>query len=146
MLPKPLYEALPYGIFALGSLCWLLSERPLVVVLGIVLYCLGALLWVWRTHYRRRDRVRANLVDKVRSQRLKPRFRHWVWPRALYEAMPFAYIAAGFVLATLLSRDATSGSATLSSSLLLMATLLLLLSGVTVLVLRGRHRLAMASS
>ena len=117
VLPKPIYEFKPYFYLLLGSWC-LLFYSGWVIVSGMVLYTLGAWLWILRSDYRRVNH----------RQPLEAIQRHY-WSDLVYELLPFGYIFTALVLA---GRYPTAG-VMLSASLLFIA-------GVMVLRMRSQKR------
>ena len=84
--PQTLYELLPYGYLLTGSLVSLTMDSGLARFWGLVLYGLGALVWILRSRHRRRDRPRTNR-------------RHGLFlPGSIYESLPFFYIAIALLL------------------------------------------------
>lgn len=137
MLPKPLYEALPYVYFLIGSALWISSSNPLEIVAGVLLYFAGAQQWVLRSNYRRRDRVQANLVN---SHRRQDDHQHGLYPRWLYEMLPFVYIGLGYQLANLMRNPQWLQQWGLDSAFTITAIFCLVSAGLIVLTLRGVHR------
>ncbi len=140
MLPKPLYEALPYGYFIVGSALWLAHEGPLQLMAGMLLYFAGAQQWILRSHYRRGDRIRANLINR-HHERARQQLQHPVYPRWLYETLPFAYIGSGYLLANLIQNPGLLGTLTFDADYTSAASLSLIICGYLVLILRGQNRL-----
>ncbi|WP_432463853.1 hypothetical protein [Agarivorans sp. QJM3NY_33] len=92
MLPKVIYELLPSGYLSAGTGSILLLDPWLANLGGAILFAMGALIWVIRSNYRRDDRDRKSFITK-----------HKVLPEALYEFIPFAYLASAVLLLSLLS-------------------------------------------
>ncbi|HEY5717136.1 MAG TPA: hypothetical protein VIS52_01500 [Motiliproteus sp.] len=87
MLPKGLYELMPYLYMSAGALAILLYGG-VSTPLAMLLYLFGAWLWSLRSRHRRRS---PPTPQKPRSG--------WFWSETLYELLPFIYILAGvFVL------------------------------------------------
>ncbi len=143
MLPKPLYEALPYCYFITGSALWLVSDQLLELIAGILLYFAGAQQWILRSNYRRWDRIRTNLINKHPEQ-VPQQPDHDFYPRWLYEILPFAYIGLGYQLANLLHNPGWLNQLSLDTAFTLAAAISLILAGYLVLLLRGNNRLASA--
>ncbi|RDE22738.1 hypothetical protein DV711_09170 [Motiliproteus coralliicola] len=113
MLPKSVYELKPYFYLVSGS--WiLLFYSGVLLVLGLLLYFLGAWIWVLRSDYRRLNH----------RQPQTPINRHY-WSDPLYELLPFGYIFAALCLIGL-RQDV----------LMLLSATLLLASGLLVLRIR----------
>ncbi len=140
MLPKPLYEILPYGYFIVGGGLWLVSTSALETLAGVLLYFAGAQQWVLRSNYRRSDRVRTNLINN-HLQLAEEQLHHPLYPRWLYEMLPFVYIGLGYQLANLLHNSSLAGTLVLDIPAALAASFCLIVAGYLVLILRGRHRL-----
>ncbi|WP_421865543.1 hypothetical protein [Motiliproteus sp.] len=117
MLPKSVYELKPY--FYLVSGAWiLLFYSGVLLVIGLLLYFLGAWIWVLRSDYRRLNH---------RSPQT-PVNRHY-WNDPLYELLPFGYILAALLLIGLRQ-----------DILMLLSAVLLLGSGLLVLRIRVVNR------
>ncbi len=140
MAPKFFYEALPYGCFLLGSGFWLLGQSPLEIFAGMLLFGVSAWQWILRTGYRRHDRVSANIVGH--NPRVRPRWRRVILPQLLYELMPFIYIAFAYLISTAERFRFADIGIDYSEGLMLAAAVVLCLTGILVLLLRGAHRLA----
>ncbi|QCG48722.1 hypothetical protein [Aeromonas schubertii] len=84
MLPRPLYELLPYLSLAVGLGLLSSASQPGLLLAGLLLFVAGARIWSLRSNYRRRDR------------------HYQVWsgntPEWLYEGRPFALILLGLLL------------------------------------------------
>lgn len=141
MLPKPLYEILPYCYFIVGGALWLASSGVLEMLAGVLLYFAGAQQWVLRSNYRRTDRVKTNLINN-HLQLAKEQLHHPLYPRWLYEMLPFLYIGLGYQLANLIHNPSLADNLALDIPFALTASLCLIIAGYLVLILRGRHRLA----
>tara|TARA_R110001583_G_scaffold9356_8_gene44497 strand:- start:900 stop:1379 length:480 start_codon:yes stop_codon:yes gene_type:complete len=139
MLPKPLYEILPYCYFIVGSTLWLASSTPLELFAGVLLYIAGAQQWVQRSNYRRSDRIRTNLINN-HLHLAEEALHHDLYPRWLYEMLPFFYIGLGYQLANLFHNPSLTNILVLDFSFSLAAALSLIIAGFLVLTLRGRHR------
>lgn len=86
MLPKSIYELKPYFYLVSGS--WiLLFYSGLLLVVGLLLYLLGAWIWVLRSDYRRLNH----------RQPQSPIDRHY-WSDPVYELLPFGYILGALIL------------------------------------------------
>ena len=85
MLPKPLYEIIPYLYLGGGALGILFLDNAIGWACGGLLYGAGALVWVLRSNHRRRDRT-ADFGGQ------------WWRTNSLYEFRPFALIAAALIL------------------------------------------------
>lgn len=117
MVPKTLYELQPYLYLGFGAASVISVESVYARVAGGSLYCLGALIWIMRSNYRRKD------------QRRMPRDRVILLPEMIYELVPFLYIAASILLVSI----------TLSLPSLVFS-LLLAIQGVHMLYQRQRYR------
>ena len=89
-IPKSLYEALPYLYIAIGLLVYRLIDSPLVYLCAALLYTAGALIWITRSAFRRKNS--RHLVEN-RKHRIR-------FPDRLYEFLPFIYIALGWLVIT----------------------------------------------
>ncbi|WP_432455890.1 MULTISPECIES: hypothetical protein [unclassified Agarivorans] len=85
MIIKPIYEILPslYLTAGSGSVIWL--DSTLGIAGGILLFCLGAIVWVMRSNCRRLDEV------TTLSKRI-------TLPESLYEFTPFFLIGIALSL------------------------------------------------
>ena len=125
MLPKPLYESMPYFCLVFGAINIIFPTDTLQLICGGLLYSSGAAIWIMRSQSRR--------IDAQRTPFNPHSFLPWheasVLPEWLYEAMPFIYILAGI----LLQRHT-------ETELMNYAGYVLLGIGLFILVLRHRHR------
>lgn len=87
-LPKSLYEALPYLYIASGVAIFMAIGGPWVYLSASLLYAAGALVWVTRSAYRRK-----NSRHRIRNRKGRVRF-----PEQLYEYLPFIYLGLGLVV------------------------------------------------
>ncbi|MNC30753.1 hypothetical protein D3C75_790460 [compost metagenome] len=85
MLPPWIYEQLPLLYLLLSAVLWFFAHSPLLWLAAILLFVVGALLWMMRSNYRRSDLV------------IYPAKR-WLQPEWYYEALPFLWLALGLVL------------------------------------------------
>lgn len=93
MIPKPLYEPLPY-VYILGALMvLLLADQVWVYLFAALLYAGGAAIWVMRSNYRR----------KTSPQMVRNRASAWLFPRLVYEFLPFVYLGIGVLILSQLS-------------------------------------------
>ncbi len=96
MLPKPLYESLPYFCLAAGAINTAMPTDAFQAIGGFILYCTGAAVWIMRSRYRR--------VDPRPLQLSRTNIGYLFWgrgkllPEPLYEALPFIYIIIGIIL------------------------------------------------
>ncbi|MFD2094846.1 hypothetical protein ACFSJ3_02535 [Corallincola platygyrae] len=89
MLKRPIYELLPYFYLAGGFVCIANFEFGWGQLFAILLFLLGADIWIMRSNSRRQDKVLKRRVQ----DRLKP-----FW---LYEVMPFLLVCiSGVVIST----------------------------------------------
>jgi len=79
-LSKPVYEALPYAYILTGSTVLITQNSLLAWASGLLLYAVGAIIWLLRARYR--------CAPAAPTRRVK-------LPVTAYEAAPFIYIAAG---------------------------------------------------
>lgn len=138
MLPKPIYEALPFCYFFVGSGLWLYGDSTIEVIAGILLYIASAQQWILRTSHRRPDRINAKLVGRSRKQILNQDKR--LLPRNLYEAMPFVYIALGYMVSN--ATQSSNIELIYSLDLVLISSFMFCTAGFMVLLLRGVSRLS----
>ena len=82
MLPPWIYEQLPLLYLLLSAVLWFFAHSPLLWLAAILLFVVGALLWMMRSNYRRTDLV------------IYPAKR-WLQPEWYYEALPFLWLALG---------------------------------------------------
>ena len=85
MLPPWIYEQLPLLYLLLSAVLWFFAHSPLLWLAAILLFVVGALLWMLRPNYRRPD-----LVSYPAKR--------WLQPEWYYEALPFLWLALGLVL------------------------------------------------
>lgn len=103
MLNKLTYEVLPstYLLTGVGSIS--LLEPHYGIIAGFILYFLGALIWVMRSNYRRKDEHR------------KPSRKFLVWPEWFYEFTPFVLIGGAATMVQFSHQIGTSIAATVIS-------------------------------
>ncbi|WP_210397410.1 hypothetical protein [Motiliproteus sediminis] len=90
MLPKGLYELLPYLYMLCGG--WAIIEYGgVAILLGTALFLYGAWVWSIRSDRRRRS-------EKLRNRASSSPY----WNETLYELMPFGYILSGVYMLVLL--------------------------------------------
>ncbi|HEY5718015.1 MAG TPA: hypothetical protein VIS52_05925 [Motiliproteus sp.] len=93
VLPKSLYESLPYLYIASALGVVVLVDSALVYLFAAVLYAGGAMVWVMRSAYRR----------KTSPNVVKNRHGFVMFPAVIYEYLPFIYLAAGVLVLTQVS-------------------------------------------
>ncbi|MEH6624807.1 MAG: hypothetical protein V7739_00045 [Motiliproteus sp.] len=140
MFPKPIYEALPFCYFFVGSGLWLFGDSGMEIAAGILLYIASAQQWILRTSNRRPDRINAKLVGRSRKQSFDSSHSKWVLPRHLYEAMPFIYIAIGYALSNI--TQLTHLELVYALDLAIISSFMFCAAGFMVLLLRGVSRLS----
>lgn len=86
MLPKTVYESLPYFYLAIGIVEITCYQTLLTSLSGMLFFTAGAIMWVLRSDNRRRDLV-FNRKDDYGVN------------RELYELKPFVYIVIGVLAA-----------------------------------------------
>jgi hypothetical protein len=91
MLPRAIYEILPSGYLSAGTGSMLLLEPWLAHVGGALLFCMGALIWVLRSNYRRYDKYKKSFARKTKAI-----------PEPVYEFIPFLYLACSVLILSLL--------------------------------------------
>jgi len=117
VIPKPVYEVLPYIYLIAGSV--IIAALPGgAIAAGLLLYAFGAWLWLVRS-----DRRRLN------SRHPKSVGSRFYWGDSLYELQPFLYILLGVLVVGQLQHDIR----------LLMGPLMVL-AGVVVLTIRASAR------
>lgn len=94
MLPKPLYESLPYFCLVFGALSMIFPTDLLQAISGGILYSSGSAIWIMRSQNRRSDALRTPL----KPHRYLPWHEASLLPEPLYEAIPFIYILIGILL------------------------------------------------
>ncbi|MEH6649297.1 MAG: hypothetical protein V7707_04635 [Motiliproteus sp.] len=85
---KSVYEALPYFYITASIVIFFVLDNPLIYFSAAALYCAGALVWVTRSAYRRKN---SRFCIENRKGRLR-------FPERLYEFLPFIYLAIGVVI------------------------------------------------
>ena len=93
VIRKPIYEVLPYTYIALGVLVVVVLDSPLTYASGVLFYIAGAVVWVMRSGYRRKNK----------KQRIANRQGSIVFPELVYEYLPFVYIGMAVTLVVLFS-------------------------------------------
>ena len=81
MIPKKLYETLPYLYMAIGVLVLFVLGNYFALFSGLMFFMAGSLIWILRSDHRRASRKH-----------------HGPLPHWLYELLPFIYAAVGLVL------------------------------------------------
>ncbi|ABL99110.1 hypothetical protein SHAM105786_08250 [Shewanella amazonensis] len=115
MLKKPLYESLPYLCMLCATATLLWQQNTLALAAGLLLFFVGARVYILRSDNRRTDPARKRKKGGL--------------PKGLYELLPFACLALSFVLL------AQPGSAWL-----IFPALMLLAYGLYVLASRSSYR------
>ncbi|MGB0466565.1 MAG: hypothetical protein ACPGF7_03410 [Pontibacterium sp.] len=127
MLPKPLYESLPYFCLVSGALSTALPTDALHATSGLILYCIGATVFILRSRHRRVDAKTNNI--RQNRQRYIPWQKGSLFPEPLYEAIPFLYILCGILL-----------QCYARSALLIYSGFIVFAIGVVILALRHSYR------
>ncbi|WP_207062552.1 hypothetical protein [Motiliproteus sp. SC1-56] len=91
MLPKPLYEPLPYLYLAAGAGILLAFDGAATPV-GLILFFFGAWFWVMRSERRRKN-----------SRRPLKRLHKRHWSPVIYELQPFLYLFVAILIFDYLS-------------------------------------------
>lgn len=78
-MPKFLYEAVPWFCLGFGTSAYLIMDIWFAKVFALVLYAMGAWIWILRSNYRRSDRK----SRRIEGSRVG---------FAFYEALPFIYV------------------------------------------------------
>ncbi|WP_445946679.1 hypothetical protein [Shewanella sp.] len=93
MLIKPIYELLPFTYMAIGGLSLLYLEPKYAIAAAILIYLLGARIYILRSNNRRTD--------------LKRKRKQGIMPQTLYNYLPFLCILAASILYRLVPRDSS---------------------------------------
>lgn len=64
VLPKPVYEVLPYGYLVVALLTYALLESGMRYLSGTVFLAAGLMVLYWRMHYRSTQQARARARRK----------------------------------------------------------------------------------
>ncbi len=64
VLPKPVYEVLPYGYLVVALLTYALLESGMRYLSGTVFLAAGLMVLYWRMHYRSTQKARARTRRK----------------------------------------------------------------------------------
>jgi hypothetical protein len=115
MLIKPIYELLPFTYMAIGGLSLLYLEPKYAIAAAILVYILGARIYILRSNNRRTD------LRRKRKQGLMP--------SAVYNYLPFICILAASALYRFVPKD--------SSALI---AICLLTYGIYILMRRASYR------
>lgn len=96
VLAKPIYEPIPYLYLLIAIGLFFLLDSPLALLSCALFYIAGSMVWVKRSMFRRDQRIKAsNGHSHIQTRARNP----WItWPVPLYEALPFIYMAIGFVI------------------------------------------------
>lgn len=87
MTPKSIYESLPYCYMAIGMTVIGHFQSFLTSLGGVCFFAAGAVMWVLRSDYRRKD----SLFKRKDEQ---DKWREW------YELKPFIYMITGVLCST----------------------------------------------
>ncbi|MEH6472159.1 MAG: hypothetical protein V7752_12995 [Halopseudomonas sp.] len=117
MVPKPIYEVLPYLYLLSGSII-IAALGGHATLAGLLLFCFGSWLWLVRSDYRR--------INARQPKSLGSRF---YWSDTVYELQPFGYILAGVLVFGLLQHP-----------IRLVSGPLMVMIGIAVLMLRASQR------
>lgn len=127
MLPKFVYEALPYVCLIAAITAVLSIDVPLAYASGALFYISGSSIWIFRSTSRRDIRIeQAKGHSHIKTEKMKYRLH---LPEYVYEVIPFVYIAAGVAAIMLIP-----------NRLSYLFALLLWFAGVLILVLRSTNR------
>jgi hypothetical protein len=85
MLPRLIYESLPLLYIVSGLFLLLITQQPLLLFAGLMLYTSGTLVWVLRSSNRRSGAIQYPIKS-------------WFQPEWLYELQPFIQIALVLLL------------------------------------------------
>ncbi len=103
MLPKAVYELLPYACLMTAIYVVISINDPIAYVSGALFYIAGSSIWIKRSTFRRDQRAeQAKGRTYVKTRRLTVVCN---LPESVYEAMPFVYIAAGVAAVILIPSD-----------------------------------------
>lgn len=116
LLPKNLYEVLPYTYMTAGVAEIGLFDSILAMSSGILMFIAGALVWILRSNYRRVDAGYA---------------KHSATKQGFYELKPFCLIALGVVVIQTVDVNSASFFASLA---------ILVGSYIWYLRIQNRHR------
>lgn len=116
-LPSPLYESLPYLYLGSGlMIIAALHEYANGILMGLLLYIMGSIVWIMRSNARRHDRREQRILrSQQRRENTAGSYPYW-----LYEEQPFIYLALGLICAT----QGQNLIITLSGILLMLASLI----------------------
>ncbi|MCL2917520.1 hypothetical protein [Shewanella litorisediminis] len=115
MLKQPLYESLPYLCMLCATATLLWQQSTLSLAAGLLLFFVGARVYILRSDYRRTDPARKRKKGGL--------------PKGLYELLPFACLALSVLLL------AEPGNAWL-----IFPALILLVYGLYILASRSSYR------
>ena len=79
MLPTYVYESLPVAYISIGITLISQSTNNMFLFSGTIFYICGAIIWIMRSNFRRKDRF---IVPK----------KNILLPEIVYETLPFVYI------------------------------------------------------
>ncbi|MGB0662516.1 MAG: hypothetical protein ACPGMR_01845 [Pontibacterium sp.] len=95
MLPKSIYELMPFICLVTGGLCASFATSNLMFLGGLFLFIAGAAIRIMRSHHRRLD----SRENKRQQQRLRSSLSLSAsLPEPLYEALPYLYMVVSFIL------------------------------------------------
>jgi hypothetical protein len=115
MLIKPIYELLPFTYMAIGGLSLLYLEPQYAIAAAVLVYLLGARIYILRSNNRRTD--------------LKRKRKQGIMPSTLYNYLPFICILAASALYRFVPKDST-----------VLIAICLLTYGLYILIRRASYR------
>lgn len=116
MLPKSVYEALPYTNLAIGAVIIYRYDTVLLTLSGVLFFAVGAFMWAMRSYNRR-------------TNQHSWQYDYGDFNRNWYEFKPFFYMLFGLLAVN-----------RLESSILAMLGMIVGLYGLYLIILRSLHR------
>ncbi|MEH6823745.1 MAG: hypothetical protein V7629_07560 [Motiliproteus sp.] len=117
MIPKPLYELIPYLYLLVGGGI-IAGLKGYATPVGLLLFAFGTWLWLIRSDYRR-----------INLRQPKYAGARFYWGESIYELQPFFYILMGLLIVGLLEHPVR-----------LLSGPVLMMVGVAVMLLRSSKR------
>ena len=122
MLPTYIYESLPAAYISVGIALISQSTNNMFLFSGTVFYICGAVIWIMRSNFRRKDRF------------IAPK-KNILLPEMIYEILPFVYILLSISFVNIYLN-------LISHSSILIFSLLLFLNGYRRILQRKKNRIS----
>ena len=122
MLPTYIYESLPVAYISVGIALLSQSTNSIFLFSGAIFYMCGALIWIMRSNFRRKDRF---IVPK----------KSILLPEFIYELLPFTFMFLGGAFINVYFN-------TINHTSILIVACLLFLNGYRRILQRKKNRIS----